>query len=169
MLGWFFIDRLITIIQCTRKGIYKQHMLCNTPLLKLNQLECGRHIQIHLMYTHQILWMVVITGRQWQRRGENYVLTHHFTLNRLGGYSRTSVCDNPWSQVLLWHSSTLQRVTFHNEDCSDVITAGNHRPLIFFYWFSTKKTRTRRHRKYERVQIENKTDHYLSFGKDPYL
>ena len=47
----------------------KQHLWCNTPLLKWNQLESGRHItdKILCTYTHQILWMVVITSRwQWQ-------------------------------------------------------------------------------------------------------
>ena len=91
-------DHSIITIQCTRKGIYKQHLFCNTPFLKLNRLESGRHIPD--TYHVQILRMVVITSRQWQRRGENYVLTHHFTLNRLSGYPRTSVWQSPsmkWS------------------------------------------------------------------------
>ena len=160
-LCWFSIDRSIIIIKCTRKGIYKQHLLCNTPLLKLNQLESGRHIP-DTSHVHSPNTLNGCDHRHTmaEKRWELYVLAHHFTLNRLGGYPRTS--DNPFqgSEVLLWHSSTLQRITFHHGDA-----VMYHRSLIFFIEFR----RSSQHRKYERVQIENKTDHHLSFGKAPYL
>ena len=136
-LCWFSTDRSIIIIKCTRKGIYTQHLLCNTPLLKLNQLaKVADTFQIHLMYTHQILWMVVISGRQWQRRGVNYVLAHHFTLNRLGGYQRTSVWQSlsrKWSTSVALKYFTKGHIPPWR--CSDVIT--DH---WSFYWVLTKQS-----------------------------
>ena len=147
-------------LKCTRKGIYKQHLLCNTPLLKLNQLESGSHIPD----TSHVHSLNTLNGcdRQWQRRGENYVLAHHFTLNRLGGYPRTSV----W-QSLSRKWSTSVALKYFTKDhsppwrCSDVIT--DHWSFLSSF---DEEVNTEI---YERVQIENTTDHHVSFDKAPYL
>ena len=90
-LCWFSIDRSIIITKCTRKGICKQHLLCNTPLLKLNQLESGRHIP-DTSHVHSLNTLNGCDHRHTmaEKRWELCIGTP-LHIEKLGGYPRTSV------------------------------------------------------------------------------
>ena len=109
-LCWFSIDRSIIITKCTRKGIYKQHLLCNTPLLKVADTS-----QIHGTIKYfEWLWSPADNGSEEVRIMYWHTTSHWIDWVDIQGL----VCDNPFqeSEVLLWHSSILQRITFHHGD-----------------------------------------------------
>ena len=113
-LCWFSIDRSIIITKCTRKRIYKQHLLCNTPLLNVADTS-----QIHGTIKYfEWLWSPADNGSEEVRIMYWHTTSHWIDWVDIQGL----VCDNPFQE------STSVALKYFTKDhippwrCSDVIT-----------------------------------------------